>query len=139
MRSRDDEGSSDHEAPPLSLAQSADQEVDPDSDSVSDSDMDVTEEALISDADDADTLGKHKELYTLLLRDFGQISKAEKRHYDSLAVVNVSPSVVPNPYLPSFRIFVYNATGAAYVPGDIGHGQGVGGRAGTSIDLGTCY
>ena len=92
-----------------------------------------------SPSDEVDALGKHKELYTLLLRDFNQISKAEKRHYDSLAVVNVSPSVVPNPYLPSFRIFVYNATGAAYVPGDIGHGQGVGGRAGTSIDLGTYY
>jgi len=30
---------------------------------------------------------------------------------DDYAVVNVGPSVVPNPYLPSFRIYSYNTTG----------------------------
>ena len=32
-----------------------------------------------SPSDEVDALGKHKELYTLLLRDFNQISKAESR------------------------------------------------------------
>ena len=76
-----------------------------------------------SPSDEVDALGKHKELYTLLLRDFNQISKAEKRHYDSLAVVNVSPSVVPNPYLPSFRIFAFNTTGTPYLPGGLGDSE----------------
>ena len=62
--------------------------------------------------------GKHKELYKTLLRTFNSISKTSNKNldYDALAVVNVAPSVVPNPYLPSFRVFAYNLTGTEYVP-----------------------
>ncbi|THG95806.1 hypothetical protein EW026_g5912 [Hermanssonia centrifuga] len=66
-----------------------------------------------------DPLKKHKQLYTTLLKDFSHISKPDKAQYDSLAVVNVSPSVVPNPYLPSFRIFSYNISGTPYRPVDV--------------------
>ncbi len=71
-----------------------------------------------------DPLKKHKQLYTTLLKDFSHISKPDKAQYDSLAVVNVSPSVVPNPYLPSFRIFSYNISGTPYRPGDLGETGG---------------
>lgn len=87
---------------------------------------DDSEESAGASSSEVDTLGKHKELYTTLLKDFNQISKAVERQYGSLAVVNVAPSVVPNPYLPSFRIFSYNISGTAYNPGDVGdsrHGE----------------
>lgn len=35
---------------------------------------------------------------------------------DDYAVVNVAPSVVPNPYLPSFRVYSYNVTGGEERP-----------------------
>jgi endopolyphosphatase len=37
---------------------------------------------------------------------------------DDYAVVNVAPSVVPNPYLPSFRIYSYNTTGGTERPSE---------------------
>jgi endopolyphosphatase len=53
------------------------------------------------------------DLYDTLLHDFGALRKLGKKlSHDNFAVINVSPSVVPNPYLPSFRIFSYNITGA---------------------------
>lgn len=73
------------------------------------------------------TTGKHKELYSTLLKSFDHLSDAEKKlDYDSLAVANVGPSVVPNPYLPSFRIFSYNITGSRYSPGAVGETNGSG-------------
>jgi len=46
-----------------------------------------------------------------LLSDFATLPKAPKpSDLDEYAVVNVSPSVVPNPYLPTFRIFSYNVS-----------------------------
>ncbi|KAI0347563.1 hypothetical protein BDW22DRAFT_1352033 [Trametopsis cervina] len=81
-----------------------------------------TDAARSSPSNDNDTTvvvaGKHKELYTTLLKDFNAVSKrsGKKLDYDALAVVNVSPSVVPNPYLPSFRVYAYNVSGDAYVP-----------------------
>ncbi|OSX60399.1 hypothetical protein POSPLADRAFT_1066706 [Postia placenta MAD-698-R-SB12] len=58
-----------------------------------------------------------KGLYKTLLKDFEDLPKTAKNiSYDDYGVVNVSPSVVPNPYLPSFRIFAYNITGSRYVP-----------------------
>jgi len=55
----------------------------------------------------------HKELYDILLDDFRAIPGiSNTSQYDKYAIVNVSPSVVPNPYLPTFRIFSYNITGA---------------------------
>lgn len=53
-----------------------------------------------------------KDLLESLLEDFGTLPKKPKESdMDDYAVVNVSPSVVPNPYLPSFRIYSYNITG----------------------------
>ncbi|KAJ7283642.1 endopolyphosphatase [Mycena rebaudengoi] len=57
-------------------------------------------------ANDADLLDS-------LLSDFEAIPKEKNINLDNYAVINVSPSVVPNPYLPSFRVFAYNTTGAA--------------------------
>ncbi|KAI0796639.1 Metallo-dependent phosphatase-like protein [Abortiporus biennis] len=60
---------------------------------------------------------KHSELYDGLLKDFAHMEKRSKKiDHDNFAVVNVAPSVVPNPYLPSFRIFSYNITGTPYIP-----------------------
>ncbi|PCH41204.1 endopolyphosphatase [Wolfiporia cocos MD-104 SS10] len=60
---------------------------------------------------------KRKGLYKSLLKDFEDMPKTSKNtSYDGYAVVNVSPSVVPNPYMPSFRIFTYNITGTPYAP-----------------------
>ena len=60
---------------------------------------------------------KNRQLYNGLLKNFEDLPKAKRNStYDDYAVVNVSPSVVPNPYLPSFRIFAYNTTGTPYVP-----------------------
>lgn len=52
-------------------------------------------------------------LFEAILKTFASIPKPLKKNdYDNYAVINVSPSVVPNPYLPSFRIFSYNVTDA---------------------------
>jgi endopolyphosphatase len=50
----------------------------------------------------------HADLYDSLVEDFAQLPKAKKTDHDDYAVVNVAPAVVPNPYLPSFRVFSYN-------------------------------
>lgn len=64
---------------------------------------------------------KKKDLYGTLLKDFAHMRKRVKKiDLDAYAVVNVGPSVVPNPYLPSFRIFSYNISGPAYLPGELG-------------------
>ncbi|KAI0335497.1 hypothetical protein GY45DRAFT_1316828 [Cubamyces sp. BRFM 1775] len=77
-----------------------------------------------SDDDDEDepaSVLKHnkKELYKLLLQEFSDLPRAQNLNHDNYAVVNVAPSVVPT-YLPSFRIFAYNTTGEAYLPGQLG-------------------
>ncbi|THH14677.1 hypothetical protein EW146_g5681 [Bondarzewia mesenterica] len=62
---------------------------------------------------DGPAASAHDELFDMLLKDFSELPKnAKKVNFDDYGVVNVSPSVVPNPYLPSFRIFSYNVTGA---------------------------
>ncbi|KAH9843836.1 uncharacterized protein C8Q71DRAFT_793476 [Rhodofomes roseus] len=67
---------------------------------------------------------KRRALYNTLLKTFDDLPKPKHNgSYDDYGVVNVSPSVVPNPYLPSFRIFTYNTTGSAYVPA-LGPGRG---------------
>lgn len=53
----------------------------------------------------------HVSLDKLLLHDFATLPK--NVDYSHFGVVAVSPSVVPNPYLPSFRIYSYNVTQAA--------------------------
>lgn len=69
-----------------------------------------------------ETLKRKKNLYGTLLKDFSHMLKGgvKKVDHDNYAVVNVAPSVVPNPYLPSFRIFSYNISGSAYLPGGVG-------------------
>ncbi|KAJ7228655.1 endopolyphosphatase, partial [Mycena pura] len=52
-------------------------------------------------------------LFETLIGDFAAMPKAKDINLDNYATINVSPSVVPNPYLPSFRIFSYNVTGTA--------------------------
>ncbi|KAJ4478099.1 endopolyphosphatase [Lentinula aciculospora] len=54
---------------------------------------------------------EHNDLFDSLLDDFAQIPKSKQTDFHEYAVINVSPPVVPNPYLPTFRIFTYNITG----------------------------
>ncbi|KAF7332218.1 RFX-type winged-helix domain-containing protein [Mycena kentingensis (nom. inval.)] len=56
---------------------------------------------------------KQTDLYKVLMEDFGRMPKGKNINLGHYAPVSVSPSVVPNPYTPSFRIFAYNATGVA--------------------------
>jgi len=55
----------------------------------------------------------NKGLFEGIMDNFSNIPKTRKTNLDNYAVINVSPSVVPNPYLPSFRIFAYNITDGA--------------------------
>ncbi|EMD40704.1 hypothetical protein CERSUDRAFT_111287 [Gelatoporia subvermispora B] len=74
-----------------------------------------------TDSDKVGTLKKRKALYNGLLQDFSELPKSSQNtNHGDYGVVNVSPSVVPNPYLPSFRIFTYNTTGTPYHPGHFG-------------------
>lgn len=89
-----------------------------------------------SASDDGATVLKHnkKELYRLLLEEFGELPKAENLDHDNYGVVNVAPSLVPT-YLPSFRIFVYNTTGEPYDPGHLGEDAQQPGRSRTMRDV----
>ena len=52
-------------------------------------------------------------LFETLIEDFSTLPKSAKHtKYEDYAVVNVGPSVVPNPYVPTFRIFSYNISEA---------------------------
>jgi endopolyphosphatase len=53
---------------------------------------------------------KRYKLHKTLRKDFKDMPKKSKIDLDEWAVVNVSPSVVANPYLPSLRVFSYNVT-----------------------------
>lgn len=59
------------------------------------------------------------------MRDFAALpKKAKKTDLDEYAVINVSPSLVPNPYLPAFRVFTYNVSGTALAGnGDAAEGE----------------
>ncbi|KAJ7095396.1 endopolyphosphatase [Mycena belliarum] len=61
---------------------------------------------------DPPKVANNGDLFDTLLSDFAVIPNAKDINMDNFAVINVSPSVVPNPYLPSFRVFSYNTTGA---------------------------
>ncbi|TRM67571.1 Metallo-dependent phosphatase-like protein [Schizophyllum amplum] len=53
------------------------------------------------------------DLWETLVDDFGELPGEKKvTDLDEYAVVNVGPSVVPNPYVPTFRVYAYNVTGA---------------------------
>ena len=58
---------------------------------------------------------KRSSLADTLMQDFSELPKKAKTDLDEYAVINVGPSVVPNPYLPSFRVFAYNITEAGSV------------------------
>ncbi|EEB88450.1 hypothetical protein MPER_13710, partial [Moniliophthora perniciosa FA553] len=53
----------------------------------------------------------NSDLYQALIEDFGQLPSLKKVNLDRFGVINVSPPAVPNPYLPTFRIFSYNVSG----------------------------
>ncbi|KAF9462658.1 Metallo-dependent phosphatase-like protein [Collybia nuda] len=54
---------------------------------------------------------EREELYETLLREYSALPTSSKElDFGDYGVVNVSPPVVPNPYLPSFRVFSYNTT-----------------------------
>ncbi|KAJ7433853.1 hypothetical protein B0H11DRAFT_2120644 [Mycena galericulata] len=65
---------------------------------------------------EADDLALHEpqavtskeDLFETLIADFAAMPKAKNVNLDNYAVINVSPSVVPNPYLPSFSGVPYN-------------------------------
>ncbi|KAG5221087.1 Endopolyphosphatase [Salix suchowensis] len=51
------------------------------------------------------------ELYKDLIEEFSALpKKAKEVNYDNYGVINVSPPVVPNPYVPTFRVFSYNVS-----------------------------
>ncbi|KAG1754048.1 Metallo-dependent phosphatase-like protein [Suillus paluster] len=50
-------------------------------------------------------------IFETVMDDFEALAKTKDLNYDDYAVVNVSPSLVPNPYLPTFRVFSYNISG----------------------------
>ena len=64
----------------------------------------------IEDQDES-SIKKKGGLFETLLEEFSALPKSAKdTKYEEYAVVNVGPSVVPNPYVPTFRIFSYNIT-----------------------------
>lgn len=76
-----------------------------------------------------------KDLLKSLLADFATLpEKAKESDMDKYGVVNVGPSVVPNPYVPSFRIYSYNTTGEARMLGKRRHGH----RRGSDGNNATC-
>ncbi|KAG1896469.1 Metallo-dependent phosphatase-like protein [Suillus fuscotomentosus] len=76
------------------------------------------------DADEINTSSKTSSrgtLFETLIADFSEIpAPLEDTRYDDYAVVNVNAAIVPNPYIPSFRIFTYNITGLSTLTKDIG-------------------
>ena len=89
--------------------------------------LDAQEIAGNATDEEARAMGKHRDLYQTLLKKFDQFDVPEKEvDYDGLGVANVAPSVVPNPYLPSFRIFSYNISGSRYSAGALGDTSGTG-------------
>ncbi|KAG1877519.1 Metallo-dependent phosphatase-like protein [Suillus subluteus] len=59
-------------------------------------------------------------LFRTLITYFSEIPEPlEDTQYDNYAVVNVNSAIVPNPYIPSFRIFTYNTTGLSGFVKDI--------------------
>ncbi|KAI0375671.1 hypothetical protein BV20DRAFT_932452 [Pilatotrama ljubarskyi] len=86
------------------------------------------------EGDDETSVLKHKkkELYKLLLQEFSDLPGAQRLNHDDYAVVNVAPSVIPT-YLPSFRIFAYNATGEPYRAGQLGRAEEQPGRPSRSL------
>ncbi|KAI6035383.1 hypothetical protein F5J12DRAFT_902200 [Pisolithus orientalis] len=87
-----------------------------------------------ADAEETPELTKHAaSLFDMLIADFLRLpGPKDEIDYGDYAVVNVNPSVVPNPYVPTFRAYVYNVTGLTDIGvrevGMSGHYGGVGFR-----------
>lgn len=87
-----------------------------------------------ADAEETPELTKHAaSLFDMLIADFLRLpGPKDEMDYGDYAVVNVNPSVVPNPYVPTFRAYVYNVTGLTDIGvrevGTSGHYGGVGFR-----------
>lgn len=61
--------------------------------------------------EDAKNKGERIDLFDTLIQEFSALpTKPKELDYGNYAVVNVAPPVVPNPYLPSFRVFSYNSS-----------------------------
>jgi endopolyphosphatase len=90
--------------------------------------------------DDPKSSKIRQELYDTLLQEYSTLpTKPKDLDFADYAIVNVAPSVVPNPYLPSFRVFAYNITSGDKVDMKIkkgskrkhGHRHGDGGDKGS--------
>jgi endopolyphosphatase len=75
------------------------------------SDLEFSSESDPTPADNITSKG-HNGLFDTLVNDFSKLPKKGKTDHGNYGVVNVAPSVVPNPFLPSFRIYTYNITQA---------------------------
>jgi endopolyphosphatase len=51
---------------------------------------------------------KQRDLFSILMRAFSKVKEPSQLDMNLYSVVHASPSVVPNPYLPSLRIWGYN-------------------------------
>ncbi|KAF9009052.1 Metallo-dependent phosphatase-like protein [Cyathus striatus] len=69
---------------------------------------------IISDNDPSSE--DHDGLFETLLEEFSALPNSKDMILDEYAVINVAPSVVPNPYVPSFRVFAYNTSNAVGNP-----------------------
>jgi endopolyphosphatase len=74
------------------------------------------EAADLNIRDEGDTLLSQRSesgtIFDELMASFEALPEAsEHLNYDDYSIVNVSPSLVPNPYLPTFRVFSYNISG----------------------------
>ncbi|KAF4619842.1 hypothetical protein D9613_005070 [Agrocybe pediades] len=67
--------------------------------------------AVIRNDDEMEISGEGG-LFDTLIEEFGALPKSPK--LADYAVVNVAPSVVPNPFLPAFRVFSYNISDTAH-------------------------
>jgi len=54
---------------------------------------------------------KKKELYSMLMKSFSKLDDTAKLNMDTYSIIHTSPSIVPNPYLPSMRVWGYNVSG----------------------------
>jgi endopolyphosphatase len=79
----------------------------------------------------------HEDLYTVLLQDFAELPKRKATDEANFVPVNVAASLVPNPYFPAFRIYVYNTTGATS-PTIQGKNRKHGHRRGPKVDKKRC-
>jgi len=68
--------------------------------------------AIAANTEDPDLVAlghdDENELYDRLIEEFSDLPASP--NLDDYAIVNAAPAVVPNPYLPAFRIFSYNVT-----------------------------